>query len=141
MRETLLKLSEDIHLKAALAYVMVLLSWAFNGETQMLMAVGSLIFIDTLTGVITVLSLQGLAGYKSREFSRVMGKVFRYLIFMYVARVVDKGLPIHIFSPIMDTFIVTTEATSILENFAKLGYPVPTYFLDKLKKLTQKKAE
>jgi len=133
MKETLLKLSENFYIKILFSHFALLLSWSFNGENQILLSVGSLIFLDTLTAIIAVVKLEGWAGYRSRAFSRSMSKVFRYLIFMYVARMVDKSLPIHIFAPIMDTFIVTTEASSILENFAKMGYTVPTSIVKKLK--------
>lgn len=139
MREFLQRLFSHIELKLILAQIFILWTWAFGGETQILYAVGSLIFIDTVTGVYAVLSLEGFLGFKSRRFSDVLWKVVRYAVFMYVARVVDKSLPKNVFGPLIDIFIVTTEASSIFENFAKLGYTVPTGILIRLKSLFEKK--
>ena len=41
----------------------------------------------------------------------------------------------------MDAFLVTTEAVSILENFAKMGYPTPTLLINKLKALFKDEEE
>lgn len=141
MKEFFQKLFAHIEIKLILAQVFMLWSWAFDGETQILYAVGSLIFLDTVTGVYAVLVLEGFNGYKSRRFSEVLLKVIRYAVFMYVARVVDKSLPRHVFGPLIDIFVVTTEASSIFENFAKLGYTVPTSILNRLKSFFEKKGQ
>ena len=57
------------------------------------------------------------------------------------ARLVDKQLPVHIASPIIDAFLSTTEAVSIFENLAKLGFPVPIILINKLKVFYENKQE
>lgn len=133
------KLIDNIHLKIIFANIAILLSWMFDGEMQVLRTVFSLVLIDVVTGVWAILKVQGWSEFKSREF--VVGPIrfFVYIILMFVARSVDKSFPLHWAAPIMDTFIVCTEAKSILENFGKLGYPVPLIMVEKLKGFIQKK--
>lgn len=128
---------EGGQLKFILGLIMVALSWGFNGEYEALIAIAVLASLDFITGNYAAI----ITGqWDSRSSVRGMGKFFRYLIYMYVARMVDKTFPVHIFSPMMDTYIAVTEAGSILENFHKLGYPVPVSILNKLKTFHEKKS-
>lgn len=133
------KLFSQIEIKLVLAQIFLFLSWSFDGKVQIIITVYSLIAIDTFTAVYVVLRLQGLSGISSRKFFRSPSKFVVYLIFLYVSRMVDRSLPISVAGPIMDAFLVTTEAVSILENFAKLNYPVPTFLITKLKAIYEKK--
>jgi len=149
IKEVLLKLAEHLYLKFIVANIFLILSWSFNGEFQIILTVYSLIAIDTLTGCWAVLKLEGwpnfwsvLKGnskFKSREFFRSPAKFVVYLLMLYVSRVVDKSLPVPFASPIMDAFLIATESISILENFAKMGYPSPTFLINKLKTIYEKK--
>lgn len=123
-------------LKAVLGMAAISVSWTFNGEFEALIAIYSLVLIDFVTG--TYFSLVNKTWSSRRSISGV-GKFGRYLIYMLVARLVDKVVPLPFASPLMDTYIVITEAGSILENFEKLGYPVPTMLLNKLKSFYDKK--
>ena len=122
--------------KAVLGMMAIAISWSFNGEFEALIAIYSLVTIDFLTG--TRASLVNKT-WSSRRSIAGVGKFGRYLIYMLVARLVDKVAPLPFASPLMDTYIVVTEAGSILENFQKLGYPVPTMLLTKLKSFYDKK--
>lgn len=140
MKSILTKLFSQIEIKLILAQIFMFLSWSFDGKVQIIYTVYSLIAIDTVTGLWAVIKLEGLSGVSSRKFFRAPAKFTVYLVFLYVSRMVDRGLPLNLAAPIMDAFLVTTEAVSILENFAKLGYPVPTFLITKLKEIYQKKS-
>jgi len=127
---------ENPDIKALVASLMVYISWSFNGEYHALAAIYTLVVFDFLTG--TYYSLYSKTWNSRRSISGVV-KFFRYLVYMMIARMIDKVVPLPFASPVMDTYIVITEAGSILENFSKLGYPVPTMFLDKLKSFYAKK--
>lgn len=139
VKDILGKLVEHIHFKLLLANISIFLAWAFDGDTTILKTIFTLIIIDTISGVWAVLKIEGWKGFKSREFVVAPVKLVVFITLMYVARTVDKSFPIHWAAPIMDTFLVTTEAKSILENFGKLGFPVPLVLLSKLKSLNEKK--
>lgn len=138
-RDVILKIADYAHAKVLVAYVFIFMSWAFNGEYEILAIVYSLIFLDCLTGVWAVLKLEGLKGFKSRQFFRSPLKFVIYLLLMYVARMVDKSVPFPFAGALMDGFLVTTEAVSILENVAKLDFPIPVALLAKFKSIFPKK--
>lgn len=141
MKEILRRLFDYVEVKLLLAHFFVFLSWSFDGKTQIIYTVYSLIALDTVTGIWAVFRIEGVKGLSSRKFFRAPMKFVVYLTFLYVSRAVDKGLPVNLAAPIMDAFLVTTEAVSILENFSKLGYPVPTFLISKLKSYFEKKAD
>ena len=128
---------ENNEIKTFIGVIMVFFSWSFNGEYQALWAITFLVVVDIITG--THYALRSGTWNSRRSLSGV-GKFGRYLIFMLVARMVDKVVPLPFASLLMDTFIVITEAGSILENFAKFGHPVPLSLLEKLKTFYEKKS-
>lgn len=140
LKIVLFKISDFFYLKTFVASVFMALSWAFNGKTEILIVIYSLVVIDTLTALWAVLRNDGWRGLSSRKSFRGAGKFIVYLVFLYVTRMIDKTLPIAIASPIMDAFLVMTEAVSILENFEKLGYPAPVLLINKLKAMLEKKS-
>lgn len=136
MKEILSKLLQYPYIKVVVAQLFLLLAWTFNGEYQILGAVYTLILIDTVTGVIIASKNKEVS---SRGFFRSPTKCLVYFTMLMVSRLVDKSLPLKVASPIMDAFLVTTEAVSILENLSKLGYPVPTFLVNKLKTFYEQK--
>lgn len=128
--------STNAEIKMVLIAVAIPLSWTFNGEYEALVAISSLIVIDFVTGTYAAIKN---GSWSSRTSIGGASKFFRYLVYMFVARAVDKVTPLHVFAPMMDTYLAVTEAGSILENFEKLGYPVPTMIINKLKSLRDKK--
>lgn len=127
---------ENPELKAIMAGLMIALSWSFNGEYQALIAIYTLVVFDFCTGTYCAV-VNGV--WSSRRSLAGIGKFFRYLVYMMIARMIDKVVPLPFASPLMDTYIVVTEAGSILENFSKIGYAVPTLLLSKLKHFYDKK--
>jgi len=109
-------------IKIILASFTVFGSWIFDGEVEILYTLYSLIMIDTLTGV-WVASRKNILS--SRGFYRVAVKTFIYFLMIVVGRLVDKHTLIPLAAPMMDTFLVSTEGFSILENVSELGFPVP----------------
>lgn len=136
----LFKISDFFYLKTFVASVFVALSWAFNGKTEILIVIYSLVVIDTITALWAVLKNQGWRGLSSRKSFRGAEKFIVYLVFLYVTRMIDKTLPLTLASPVMDAFLVVTEAVSILENFNKLGYPAPVLLINRLKAIIEKKS-
>ena len=122
--------------KAIIGMVAISLSWTFNGEYQALIAIFSLVILDFMVGTHGAI-VRG--EWSSRRSLAGVGKFGRYLSYMFVARMVDKVVPLPFASPLMDTYIVVTEAGSILESFQKQGCPVPTMLLTKLKAFYDKK--
>ncbi len=133
-------LSDLAHFKAIGSAMAVGFAWVFEGNQQILISIYALILVDNISGM-------WLAA-KNKEFSsrglyRTVVKCFVYFMMIVVGRIVDKHAPlgIAIAAPIMDSFLVMTEAFSILENFSKLGFPVPIKLLKILKIYSEKNDE
>jgi len=129
---------ENGEVKFIIATFMVFVSWSFNGEYQALMAIAVLRLVDFLTG--THYAIKNKC-WSSNRSTAGMAKTARYFTYMLVARMIDKVVILKFASPMIDTYIVITEAGSIFENFYKLGYPVPTMLVNKLKTFYDKKGE
>lgn len=140
------KLGEFFHMKLLFGLIFAFLSWSFDGSVEVMAIIFSLIVIDTATGTIFAIKNKFLAKkglftgnpadiFNSRGIYRGPIKLVVFFMMILVSRLVDKTIPLHFASPIMDTFLVSTEGYSILENFAKLGYNVPTVIINKLKLL------
>jgi toxin secretion/phage lysis holin len=130
------QLFDHFSIKGIISLIFLLVSWVFDGKVESLAIIYLLIFIDTFTGLQVAIQQKNIS---SNKFYRVVTKCAAYFTMMMVSRLVDKTLPLAFASPIMDSFLVTTEAFSILENFSKLGYPVPTILVNKLKSYYEKK--
>lgn len=129
------KLLENPDLKMVVAAFFTYLANQFDGKVEIVWTIFALIIIDTLTGTWIAFKNNEIS---SRGFGRSPRKLFAYLTMLLVSRYVDQHLPVKIASPVMDAFLVTTEAVSILENFAKLGYPVPMFLVKRLKNFYEK---
>ena len=136
--------AEHPYLKAVVACIAVMISWVFNGEYQAVMAILILRILDFATGTYYALKTPGpdhsiWGSWESKKSTEGMFKTGRYLLLMVVARLVDKATPVKGFSVVIDSYIAVTEAGSILENFKKLGYDVPSVLLDKINNFKNKK--
>jgi toxin secretion/phage lysis holin len=129
VKHTFTRIVDMLPLKAIAAIFGVIGSWIFNGETQILVSVYVLILLDTTTGAAYAAKTKTIS---SRGIYRTAVKCLVYFVMLTVGRIVDKHAPIQFAAPIMDSFLVMTEALSILENLAKLGFPVPTKLMQKL---------
>lgn len=111
-----------------------------------LLAVFVLLIIDLITGVMKARKNNTWKG--STGFRRTAEKFFVYLLMIGTASVVDKQFTdtyttlSNVFgfqvstksaSMVMNLFLVSTEAISILENISALGWPVPLKLLQFLK--------
>lgn len=132
------KIVEFFHIKAIMACLMVGFAWVFGGDYQILISIYALILIDTGTGLWYAAKQKKVS---SRGFYRVAVKCLVYFTMLVMARIVDKHAPLSIpfAATIMESFLVGTEAFSILENFSKLGFPVPTKLVKMLKIYYDKK--
>lgn len=136
LKHILFQLVENFHIKGLFSLIFLILSWIFEGKVEILAIIYILIFIDTFTGLQVAMRQKVVS---SNKFYRVVTKCAAYFTMMMVSRLVDKTIPLPFAAPIMDSFLVTTEAFSILENFDKLGFPVPTILVNKLKSYYEKK--
>lgn len=138
VREIILKIAEYFHIKLIVGYLFLVMAWLFNGEYEVLLSIYLLLIFDTITGIWAVIKVDGIKGMTSRDFFRLPRKFFVYTSFLLVARLADKNFPLAIAAPLMDAFVASTECISILENFAKLGSPVPLTLINKLKDIYKK---
>lgn len=127
---------DNLELKLILAPLAVALSWVFNAEYEALIVIFSLRFIDFVTGTHWAIKNKSWCSSKS---TKGIYKTGVYFILMLSCRLADKMFPIPFASPMLDTWIVVTELGSIIENFYKLGYPVPALLVNKLKTFQEKK--
>lgn len=131
----------NFELKAFLAFFAMVASWIFDNEYQAVIAIIALRFIDISTGTYAALKTPNplnptciWGSWTSARMTKGLFKTGRYMILIFVSRLVDKALPIHAWSPLIDCYLAVTEGGSILENLKKLGYDVPTALLSKLTK-------
>lgn len=136
MGRVLLKIIDFFHVKIVLAFLFAYLASVFKGNYDILVSLYLMILIDTITGVYVAIRAQTVS---SRGFYRVAIKCLVYFAMLLISRLVDKHCPLNLSSTIMDSFLVITEAISILENLGKLGFPVPTKLLAMLKITKDKK--
>ena len=128
--ELALKVFDAPFFKFFFAMIALLMSKVFNGEVQILIGLYTLILLDSITAIIYAAKEGDIC---SRGIFRTAVKCVVYFSMLVVARIVDQNVPIQFASPIMDSFLVITEAVSVLENFGKLGYKVPTSLLNTLR--------
>lgn len=144
------KLGEFFHAKVLFGYIFVFLSWILDGSYEICVTILILIIVDNITGIGLALRNKWLqhkglykgppeAVFNSRGLYRGPLKVTVYFIFILVSRLVDKHIPLPFAAPMIDAFIVTTEAYSIFENFSKMGFAAPTVLIDKLKDIASTK--
>lgn len=107
--------------------------WAsmFEGQHQVMAIIPLMIILDAITGFMAAWMKHDI---DSSYYYKSPLKAFIYLVFVLIARAVDSVSPGDYFTYMMNFFIVSTEAISILENVAKMGLPVPTMFFKRLKR-------
>lgn len=97
---------------------------------DVLIPVFLLVIIDSITGIMFACRQKELS---SKGFSRVAMKFFVYLLLMATAGILDQEFPGQYATTSMKSFLMMTEAISIMENIGKLGWPVPLKILQFLK--------
>lgn len=107
-------------------------TWIFENP-NILIAVYVLIIFDTITGLIKAIQKREVS---SSSFFRVLVKCLIYFVLIITGRLVDKVVPVGFASSIIESFLVVTEALSIIENLNHLGFPVPTQLVKILKQIS-----
>lgn len=130
--EKLSHLVQAFPIKIIFTSIISYFTYCFDGKYTILGSLFALIVFDTFTGVWCAVKAKEVS---SRGFYRTTVKCLVYFIMLIVARIVDKSVLIPFASTIMDSFLVVTEAISILENISKLGFMVPQVIISKLKVL------
>jgi toxin secretion/phage lysis holin len=119
------------HSDTIFAFAMTGFTFAFGGFDKAFIAFCSCLVLDTLTGI--------TKGIKSGEFSsRRMREGFAtkvgYLIVIILATVLDRLMPDG--APILRTialwFYIFVEGSSVIENLAQMGVPIPQAIVDRL---------
>lgn len=147
LRHVFEKLGEFFHFKMFFAMCFIFLSWSFDGSIEIMITLFTLIIIDTITGTGIAIRNKILFSkdlyigdpkgiFTSRGLYRGPIKLIVYFTMILVSRLVDKHITPQFASPLIDTFLVSTEGYSILENFAKMGFGIPMSLIDKLKLLS-----
>jgi len=124
----------DPEIKTILGLVLAFLTYLFDlGNPEMWLIIGLMISMDTATGVVAAWK-RGEA-IKSSKMFRFATKVFVYGTSVALINVMARacicttdGCPdgiATILRVVAFGWIVATEAKSINENFASLGYPLP----------------
>ena len=101
-------------------------------DHKVLIAVYTLIAIDTVLGFLAACRRKEIS---SSAFFRVLIKCTVYFAMILTGRLVDQVVPIAFASSIIESFLVMTEALSILENSSKLGVPIPIKLVKMLKQM------
>jgi toxin secretion/phage lysis holin len=101
------------------------------GGGEVLYPVFALVFIDAFVGVMKAVKLKTFKW--SQGFKRSIQKTGVYVAMILLAGILDLEFPGHYASTTMKTFLMVTEAISILENINSLGWPVPLKLLEYLK--------
>lgn len=104
--------------------------WVYGAHVNLVLVVLALVLLDTATGVWKSAKAGMLS---SKGFFKFAAKIVVYLILLATGSLVDQVLPIRIGASIMGSFLAMTEAISVLENVAIIGFPVPNRLLKFLK--------
>lgn len=133
-------------LKAIMLVLIYLFDYLFKTRENFLSIVVPIILIsilDTLTGFYYAVKSKSI---DSEKYSRILNKVFSFSVYILVAMIIDNemgSLKIFGYTIIkgwaissMKGLIISSEALSIFENLAKLGFPVPEKIRSYLKAFT-----
>lgn len=136
IKETLLNIFNQPSLKLACSLIVILFNWLFEGKVDTLFVILALIILDTITGVWKACKLGVLCSHGFFQFST---KLIVYFLMMATCSLVDKAVPYPFAIPIMTAFLSITEAISVFENIALMGFPVPNRLLKMLRDYNQQK--
>ena len=129
-KQILTKLSENAAIKLIMSLAGTSWVFIFGDNVHFVYVILLLILIDTSTGVWKAAKARIVS---SKGFFKFTAKVLVYLMLLATAALIDKSLPVHFSLTLMGSFLAITEAISILENIAILGFPVPTKLVKVLK--------
>lgn len=119
--------------KAIVVALLAVSDWFFHPHEEMVSIVLVLILFDTITGFLKAYKADTVS---SSGFFRFALKIMVYWILMATSGLLDKiadsSIPIKAL-PVVAAFLAITEAISIFENVAALGYPIPSWLMDLIK--------
>ena len=101
------------------------------GGGEVFIPVFMLVLFDAITGVMK--SVRNGTFSWSQGFKRSAQKFTVYVIMILASGVLDVEFPGNYAITTMKTFLMVTEAISILENIGQMGWPVPLKLLEMLK--------
>ena len=128
-KDIIVQVGNDGFLKLLVAYFMCFYAYAF-GDGTVLIPVFLLVIFDGILGVIKAIKNKEVS---SRGFIRGALKFLVYLILMGMSGILDREFPGQYATTTMKSFLMITEAISIMENVAALGWPVPLKLLEFLR--------
>ena len=134
-REIIFNIGDHTFLKGASAMFFCTYAYIF-GNGMVLVPVFILVIFDSITGFMKAAKNRELS---SSGWSRVAMKFFVYIVMLGTAGVLDHEFPGNYATTTMKTFLMVTEAISIMENIGELGWPVPLKLLEFLKVHSDKK--
>lgn len=123
------------YLKLIGAGAAAVLTFMFGGFDIILMVLLSMIAIDYISGLLGALytgTLSSEAGYKG-----IIKKVGMLLV-VAVGHILGRSIGAHEIRSMVIGFYITNEAISILENWGKVGLPLPKQIKDALSQLKSK---
>lgn len=106
-------------------------TYLFGGWDQVLKILFIMIILDYITGVVR----SGMKGELSSRtgFKGIIKKV-AILVVVVIAVQLDKSMgQVNIFRYMVCFFYISNEGISILENFSKMGVPLPSFLVNLLK--------
>jgi len=100
-------------------------------EGKAFVPVFALVILDAIVGVMKAKKNGTFKG--SQGFKRSAQKFLVYVVMLLASGILDMEFPGQYASGTMKTFLMVTEAVSIMENISALGWPVPLKLLKMLK--------
>lgn len=129
VKNIIYNVGEHTMVKTITAGLLCAYSYMFS-DGKILIPVFLLVIIDSITGVMKACKAKELS---SKGFIRVAMKFFVYLMLIATAGILDREFPGNYATTSMKSFLMVTEAISIMENIGALGWPVPLKLLEYLK--------
>lgn len=136
-RTIIAQVGDNSFLKLLTAYLTCGYAYAF-GDGTVLIPVFFLVILDGILGVSVAIKNKEVS---SRGFIRGALKFLVYLILIATAGILDREFPGQYATTVMKTFLMITEAISIMENVNALGWPVPLKLMEFLKMHQEKQKE
>ena len=119
----LVSVKSNLWLKAMLSTMACAWLYIFP-DTSVMIPVFSLVILDSIVGVMR--AVKDGEFVSSRGFIRSATKVTVYLVMLGAGGIIDREFPGEYASTVIKSFLMITEAISIMENIKGLGWPVPT---------------
>lgn len=118
--------------------ILVILSFFFDSaQKEAMLALFVLVILDFISAIFAAVKTGECI--KSSKIFRTAIKLVVYFIIIAAAYKTESTVPLSFLDETVIGFLTVTELISLLENFGKAGYAVPTILIDKLKDFKDKK--